>query len=194
MPRWDSSWDTSDARIGGRQLYTSAAEGDIVTEPEVQPTSWPPMSRMQLFSTKADIELEKLVDAAFSETGILGEPGEPDLLPPTDEPELQMALSRLLRAELACDFDEAVQEAEAAMRSAPPEDVERVASMAAAASARRRAAQRAASHQAHIVEVIREPVPQSEGSGQRAMEIIGYVGSTGGIDGTESDEEENLKL
>ncbi|KAK3922039.1 Ribosomal protein S12 methylthiotransferase [Frankliniella fusca] len=149
---------------------------------------------MQLFSAKANRELEGLVNATFTETGILGEPGEPNLLPPTDEPELQLALSRLLRAELACDFAEAVQDAEEAMRSAPPEDVERVASMAAAASARRRAAQRAAEHQAHIVEVIREPVPEAVGSepGQRAMEVIAYVGSTGTAASTGS--EDNLKL
>ncbi|KAK3922040.1 Serine/threonine-protein phosphatase Pgam5, mitochondrial [Frankliniella fusca] len=36
MSRWDSSWDASDARIGGRQLYTSAtaAEGDMMSGPE----------------------------------------------------------------------------------------------------------------------------------------------------------------
>ncbi len=51
------------------------------------------MSRMQLFSAKADLELEGLVNATFSETGILCEPGEPDLLPPTDEPELQVLRS-----------------------------------------------------------------------------------------------------
>ncbi len=38
MSRWDSSWDTSNALIGGRQLLTPAAEGDMTAEPEASST------------------------------------------------------------------------------------------------------------------------------------------------------------
>ncbi|KAJ1529163.1 hypothetical protein ONE63_005971 [Megalurothrips usitatus] len=142
------------------------------------------MSRMQLFAAQADLELRMLAEADHFDGGFLGGPRQPSFvrLPHTDEPGLQDALACLLRAEMACDFAEAVADADAAAQTAPPGDAELVAGTAARASARRRAAQRAAAHEAHIVEVIREPIPMAPGTGaagETAMEVVGYVGVTG---------------